>query len=1634
MEFTTKRGVLLIGNPGSGKTAFVCHLLCSRTSSPFIHDRILGYHFCMHSDKGTQNAAKFVRNLANMVASRFDEYHKIISSDSFVQEVLQNRCQQDPEWCFQEGILTPLTKLQHQPKQPWYIIIDALDECSTNKAEILNMLKSKVRRLPRWLKLLITSRNISTITTSLDGMQELELRSDDARNLEDIDTYSSLKIYPLQPSIIYEIKEFFSIRDNNTPTQRIVSNLVEKSQGNFLFVKVVLDFLLASKESVSWTENFPKTLDSNFQLYFERKFGSRESFQSIREIFEVLVAAYRPLSARVIHSLLKLDSPTLDYEYDVIPRLKEVSLFLWHGDKNDLVRIYHASLSEWLTSETSKGTFYYVKKENGHKRLAKYYLQNAKGIEKPLTPEEAFHLASHIVEGGSNEHLIQEFLSLPSNLVNSSDESNTNSLHISSRAASSEVTQLLTKHFYDVDCLDNDYRTPAFMAATAGCLENLVILFERGASLNHTVPCVDFKLSTNSQDQVRECRRMMCEYSFLHIAAQEGNADVLTFLIKHHVNLTTTTGCNNTAIHLAAKNGHLKAVAILKNAGGVLDGVSLHHAAAGGHSRVVDYLLNKGVRDDCINDSLSLMEVNWANNSVRKKRIYVYDNHHLKMRETALHAAVKNGHPSVIQSLLRHKENAIACFNAAGRGPLHEAVHVNDYNVLKVMLLAGVDTSVRCNASLPTFKLFPRLTLDVLPQKEHCPCGFTPLHIAAMHGYHSVASLLVTHNADLNSGDCNGSTPLHIASCHGMVSLITLLVHSGAKINRRSYNGSTPLHSASACFATSSFRPLLSLGSDFFAKDNKSMTALDYILKDIKVVGREYFADLYVDKPKDWIEEAINEKEIWGESDLQNSWLNALIRLTKSFVASINIFQFDAFFTAIPGTYDKVFQTAERKSNASFLLTGSDNLEFCYLVLTATPPLFLVDIMMHDIAKRFVLTINRPYEPTLIPAPLKKALSRTFAVFYPGVLNCSLLAFLIRGNLVRSANIVLQAGADVNCQDQSGSSPLLTYLHRGGRHMSKVLAKHKVTVDISCGTPFERSALHLVSYHKLHYLHYLPQFLLGEQKWFQYLTLDNSLFDYFLYKYDKVQMKGHMETVRTGEGPLALAIMLHPQGTEVINECFDADGYNALHRAAQGANVIAIKQFLTWGANPSLENADGFSPLWLSVVYSVKYTAFLNFHRNNILTALELDFASMSASVILNRLLQSGTVDIGCNESRPDLTIYHIAAIRGMWQFISHLLSEKRLTGLDVNCPNKDGITPMYLAMLAGGVACEWHSPWCKVVDVIKMHGGTLRYPTLEAEYFIVFHLFYGMTPGHLFLELDEHEILTLQDNCGRDECRGYKRGDPDLLKSSSELDRVFNDYNEQVDRCYRSRCRKGCLPEIHQDLPHFQSGRCLFRQQRSLKQQHGIIRDNFDKFLEKEIKRIKSFLVDVTRPHTRVSCRASKKRQQNMNGQAISGGYEDMCTNKADLESVLRMSYRNFKKSFEKLQKHSKESKSFIFSKGSLPRVLSEIRHALYSYDITLQCDWQAIATKYVMLSFQIRNLILGTQHVNENSRVVSISDFASFRMGEVFIKPSKESLRLVLRLASEKYSEDLDYLTILRFRKPPLWKGTFTVIDGSI
>ena len=549
---------------------------------------------------------------------------------------------------------------------------------------------------------------------------------------------------------------------------------------------------------------------------------------------------------------------------------------------------------------------------------------------------------------------------------------------------------------------------------------------------------MDFESVSHSKNPIKECRRKLCGYSLLHTAAEKGNNDVVAFLIQHKVNIFSTTGANNTALQLAAANGHLDIVQILQSAGGELDDISLHHAAAGGHNEVVQYLLGEGVADDCVQNIPFSAFPDEDGSELESKKLRLYDNHHLHLRETALHAAVARGHVDVIKTLLSQDQNAINCPNSATRLPLHEAVYANNYNILETLLKSGVDANVHCNDRMLSSSTGSFTEGTMFPTR--CPCGFTAMHIAAKHGYHSIAELLIKYEVDPDTFDCNGSTPLHIASCHNMPSLVTLLVSSGADIDARSLNGSTPLHSAASCFSKDVFGPLFDLRCDHQATDGEGMTALHYVVKDITHVGSEYFADLYVTNPKGWIEKHSGAfQTIMSELDIQYPWLNTLIKLVK-----LDSKRGKANTLAMRDHRNRTFfHILEEKTSTFNNLTGSSRFSESSLVLSLTPFIISYDIAVSERLKDRVVALNKPYEQALVATSFTRVISRAYTTTFTKF-NCSHLLDYVRLHFVYAANTLLQAGVDVNCRGASGLTPLLAYLRIGGRHMSKVLVKHNV--------------------------------------------------------------------------------------------------------------------------------------------------------------------------------------------------------------------------------------------------------------------------------------------------------------------------------------------------------------------------------------------------------------------------------------------------------------------------------------------------------------------------------------------------------------------------------------------------------------
>ena len=702
-------GVQIVGSPGSGKSALCSQLICSRSSSPIIHSSILGYHFCKYSDKNTQMAGKFVRNLAEMIARRLPEYSYLVSNDSLIKHSLMEDClhYQDPVGCFELAILSPLKNLTNKPRENCFLVVDALDECITQgetEHSIVYLLNNKIHLFPPWFKVIVTSRNESEAFLHSSKVKTIVIDPEDSRILEDLEIFVTRRLFQETP-LLLRLTRWFGDDSVNSIT-KLTTEVLSKSQGNFLLVNELLNHWEHSRLELRNAYALPKSLGEIFHSYFKRLYPSIESFKSVQHILELLVSTIEPLTPNQIFELLRTGENSLAIdEYDFKNRLKGLSHFLQYRKDNSLT-LYHLFLNEWLISEENKD--FSVSKRKGHETFSEYYFCLIRETEESKLSGYILNLAQHIALSGMKNTFVQEFISLPSQTVNASDPQNNRTLlHCAATINNSDALGLVLRHFSCIDCVDDCGITPAFLASEHGLVDNLAFLVEKGAKINRkTKTMAEFnkgkiiqalQQAINNESDVSAANRLIdmsfhqskskvFDSSLLYAAAQGGHTSVVRYLIKNNACISMLNGGHLTAIQIAAENGHLEVVKTLFEAGAVADKTVLYRAAADNRLEVVNFLLDIGVKDDC--RSINCFKA--------EQRIFLglpsADRDETKtlcggendlgpgsnQRDCALEAAVASGHDEVVKSLLSKEHNARICSGYSGRALLDEVSQKNN--------------------------------------------------------------------------------------------------------------------------------------------------------------------------------------------------------------------------------------------------------------------------------------------------------------------------------------------------------------------------------------------------------------------------------------------------------------------------------------------------------------------------------------------------------------------------------------------------------------------------------------------------------------------------------------------------------------------------------------------------------------------------------------------------------------------------------------------------------------------------------------------------------------------------------------------------------------------------------------------
>ena len=1360
---STTSGVMIVGDPGAGKSALFAQLVCSRSSSRTIHDHILGYHLCKHSDKNTQIAGKFVRNLAEMIARRIPEYGYIVSNSSYILRSLNTDCVtiKDPVGCFEQAVLSPLRSLTNVPKENWYIVIDALDECLTQTEtshSIVYLLNNKLPRFPSWLKLVLTSRNESSVSLNSGSIAKLSINPEDSRNIEDIELFLTTRFYRDGP-LLHRVKTWFG-KSSVENTAKLISTLLRKSQGNFLFVKEMIHHWETTRVKRNDPYALPETLGELYHSYFQRLYDTREQFKPLRRVLELLVSTFQPMTQREIFDALKMNEKQLEEDYEFRDRMKELGHFVRYG-KNNTLTLYHLSLTEWLTSNSNKNDPFYVSKKKGHEVFCDYYLRLIGDGDKVALSKYILTLAQHIACGGWREAYVKEFLKFPSHVVNSSDSGSRTLLHHAATINSTDVLELLLRHFSCIDCADKRGITPAFLAAEHGLVENLALLVKKGARINRRTKSVKTKYQINGKDSswihnvssdipFSEIKSKFWGATMLYAAAHGGHLEVVRFLLENGAFISTESDVHLTALQVAAENGHVEVVKTLYKSGGVADQTALHHAVVNNRLSVVKYLLQIGVKDKCIRCDGSLY---WLKTKHRyqsqvklkslifpiEKHCYksaygrlrddgyikrnavsknielgeLFDDKHLIFCNTALHAAVSLGLKEIIEELISRDKWALACRDYSGRTPLHEAVRRNDSKLVKFLLSTDEakinSTCDRWQEVQPQTEIDRSLVLSFKESSEYhrdvCHCGYTPLHLAARYGYRNIAVTLLENRAGVGIKDCSGGTPLHVAACHNHWDIIIILLKYGADIGSRSFNGSTPMHSAAACGAIEAIDYLIYHGANINEIDDSGLTPLHYTIRNItsnqldrrllvNFTSDENLLHLVTVDRRGHLASFYKEGDYWKNTDLYR-WLDAFIHLNlygADMNAADKLGRSALHIAAENGLADAVNVLLQRRAK----LEMHDGLGRTPLEVAIEKARVLPEhsrVILHE--KNFQALRGYLQDHDLVVHLL---LSSGVSFTKCNSSGENLLHRAVLNNQPYIAQMLLLKGAKMNCKDSLGRTPLVAFLLNGGDWPLADAIFLKGSMKINCGKPFNTSLFHLMCY-------FSPK--LDDDNFFQKISCD-----------DRTCSK---------ESPLEKAIERHRLKYKVIDSCLDAEGFTPLHRAAQGANKVAVRNLIKNGADVSLQSPQGHDALTLAILHGGSNLWPL---MRTKVEQLKMDEASDVALELLRYKMKSD-FQIVCDSSKSELTLYHLAASRGLVKFIKEIFRDGELHRLNVNCPNKDGITPMYLAKLYSSdvIKIDLYNPWAEVVQFIENLGGQTQYPHRDAELHLIYNRLYGWIP-----------------------------------------------------------------------------------------------------------------------------------------------------------------------------------------------------------------------------------------------------------------------------------------------------------------
>lgn len=334
--------------------------------------------------------------------------------------------------------------------------------------------------------------------------------------------------------------------------------------------------------------------------------------------------------------------------------------------------------------------------------------------------------------------------------------------------------------------------------------------------------------------------------------------EIAKYLIEQGAQLAHQDNDGFTALHYAAKNGHLEVVKMLVERGADLNvfpdetkfyrgETPLNSACSYSNTNdknleVVKYLVEKGASMVKINFCFQSPLTNCMNSKAPLSAQYLLEmgadpNVPNNNRQTPLYLAIDKGLGNDFIKVLL-KAGADPNTGSDYYTPLEMAIKKRDVELAQILMEAGAnihhvdqdgDTLFHVAASINSNKNIDFLLSQGLNINAKNNEGQTPLHIAAENGYDTVVEQMINNGADLFAADNNNDMPMHI---HVFVyesdeEKVGWLLSKGVDVNMNQIEGAlSPMHLAAGYGDLEMVRFLHQNGADLNIRADAGLTPL----------------------------------------------------------------------------------------------------------------------------------------------------------------------------------------------------------------------------------------------------------------------------------------------------------------------------------------------------------------------------------------------------------------------------------------------------------------------------------------------------------------------------------------------------------------------------------------------------------------------------------------------------------------------------------------------------------------------------------------------------------------------------------------------------------------------------------------